>query len=157
MGIETNGLSKTHKDTEKFLLPLGDQFYTKNLPLKVIYILSAHKEPMIEFMDISNSAKGFTHIQQAKIGFPTGIHLQLDTLKDITLDYHYLKGLGKNKQHLKHTVDIASKINIVRIFHPETGFDLNELMNLIQEDLMKRGVSTGTVKPFKRQVALENA
>jgi len=48
--------------------------------------------------------------------------------------------LGKTKKHLKHVGSLASQVDVVRITRPKTGFQLDKLVELIQADLLERGV-----------------
>ena len=119
--IETDTLRRIRPNLEKFSVPLQEQFYTKNLPLKVLYILNSHNQDSFEFESIE------------------GMHKMLP-LKNNTYRHQYLKGLGRTKQHLKHAGGLASQIDVVRITRPRAGFQLETLVDLIQADLLARGV-----------------
>lgn len=119
--IKTDVLRRIRPNIEKFAVPLEQQFFATNLPLKVVYILSSHNQDTFEF-------KAFEGMKK------------ILPLKNNTYRYQYLKGLDKTKKHLKHTGSIASKIDVVRITRPKTGFQLDKLVDLIQADLSERGV-----------------
>lgn len=119
--IKTDTLRRIRPNIQKFAVPLEKQFYTQNLPLKVLYILNSHNEDTFEFKAIE------------------GMHKMLP-LKNNTYRHQYLKGLGKTKKHLSHVGSLASQVDVVRITRPRAGFQLDELVELIQADLLKRGV-----------------
>ena len=119
--IKTDTLRRIRPNIEKFAVPLEQQFYTQNLPLKVLYILNSHNQDTFEFETIE------------------GMHKMLP-LKNNTYRHQYLKGLGKTKKHLKHVGSLASQVDVVRITRPKTGFQLDKLVDLIQADLLERGV-----------------
>lgn len=119
--IKTDELRRIRPKIEKFAVPLNQQFYSANLPLKVLYILNSHNQETFEFEAIE------------------GMHKMLP-LKNNTYRSQYLKGLGKTKKHLKHVGSLASQVDVVRITRPRAGFQLDELVDLIQKDLLERGV-----------------
>ncbi len=119
--IETKALRRIRPNIEKFAVPLEQQFHATNLPLKILYILNSHNQDTFEFDSIE------------------GMHKMLP-LKNNTYRHHYLKGLGKTKKHLKHVGSLASQVDVVRITRPKTGFQLDKLVELIQADLLERGV-----------------
>jgi len=121
LAIETDAFRRIRPNIEKFAVPLEQQFYTENLPLKVLYILNSHNQDTFEFESIE------------------GMHKMLP-LKNNTYRHHYLKGLGKTNKHLKHVGSLASQVDVVRITRPKTGFQLETLVDLIQADLLERGV-----------------
>jgi hypothetical protein len=119
--IKTDTLKRIRPNIEKFAVPLEQQFYAENLPLKVLYILNSHNQDTFEFEMIE------------------GMHKMLP-LKNNTYRHQYLKGLGKTKKHLKHVGSLASQFDVVRITRPKTGFQLDKLVDLIQADLLERGL-----------------
>jgi len=119
--IETHALRRIRPNIEKFAVPLEQQFYATHLPLKVVYILNSHNQDTFEFKAVEGMKK-------------------ILPLKNNTYRHQYLKGLDKTKKHLKHTGSIASKIDVVRITRPKAGFELDKLVDLIQADLLERGV-----------------
>ncbi len=121
LAIETHALKRVRPQHEKFSVPIASQFYTKQLPLKVIYVLSSHNVGTFSFQPVE------------------GVHKVLP-LKNNTYRYTYVKGLGKSKLHLKHVGAIASRVSIVRVMRPKAGFRLDELVDLVEADLSERGM-----------------
>ncbi|MDF1684322.1 MAG: hypothetical protein P1U36_06650 [Legionellaceae bacterium] len=121
LDIKTGGLRRIRPNIEKFAVPLEQQFYATNLPLKVLYILNSHNQDTFEFKSIEGMQK-------------------MLPLKNNTYRHQYLKGLGKTKKHLKHVGSLASQVDVVRITRPKNGFQLDKLVELIQADLIERGV-----------------
>ncbi|MDX2346772.1 MAG: hypothetical protein QNK11_07880 [Legionella sp.] len=121
LAIQTKALRQIRPNLDKFSVPLASQFYQTNLPLKLVYILNAHNKDSFEF----NALDGMKKILP---------------LKNNTYRYAYLKGLGKTKTHLKQTGTLASNVSVVRISRPKAGFQLDELVDLIEADLSHRGI-----------------
>lgn len=122
LAMETESLRKIRPSIEKFAVPLGMQFYTQALPLKIIYILHAHNKDDFCFDTIS------------------GMH-KLQPLKINTYRQQYLKGLGKDRSHLKLYGNIANQTSVVTITRPNDGFKLDELVTLIEKDFQERGLT----------------
>ncbi|MDF1678442.1 MAG: hypothetical protein P1U32_07100 [Legionellaceae bacterium] len=121
LAVETHTLRRVRPQHEKFSVPLASQFYTKQLPLKVMYVLSAHNLDTFSFQPVEGVQKALP-------------------LKNNTYRYPYVKGLGKSKLHLKHVGELASRVSIVRIMRPKAGFRLDELVGLVEADLSERGM-----------------
>jgi hypothetical protein len=122
LSIETKTLRKIRPNLNKFSVPLDSCFYAEPLPLKVVYILRIYNQAGFELKSLNGMQK-------------------ILPLKNNTYRYQYLKGLGKTQLHLKHTGALASNIQVVRISRPESGFQLDELVNLIESDLSARGLT----------------
>jgi hypothetical protein len=123
LNINTDPLRKIRPNIEKFAVALGDQFHHQALPLKVIYLLKNHTKD--EFI-----VKSYTGMQK------------LQPLKNNTYREQYLEGLGKNKSNLTNLGRIASKTALVSITRPSAGFKLDELVELIEHDLLQRGLAS---------------
>jgi hypothetical protein len=119
LNIQTHALRKIRPQLEKFAVPLDAHFQEASLPLKVIYILTHNNQNKFEF----NTVHGMKKIL---------------SLSRNTYRYQYLKGLGKTAVHLKSTGALASKISIVHVSRPKSGFQLNQLVDLIETDLSER-------------------
>ncbi|MDF1646830.1 MAG: hypothetical protein P1U61_07630 [Legionellaceae bacterium] len=119
--VKTHALRRIRPELEKFSVPLDVQFCSANLPLKVVYILNSHNLDTFEFKAIEGMQKVLP-------------------LKNNTYRYQYLKGFDKVKAHLKQTGTLASRVSVVRITRPKAGFQLDELVNLVETDLAARGL-----------------
>ena len=51
-----------------------------------------------------------------------------------------MNGLKKEQVHFKRCVQIASQIGLVRINRPTDGYKLKELVDLIEQDFIVRGL-----------------
>lgn len=122
MNIDTESLRKIRPNIEKFAVPVGEQFYQYPLPLKVLYLLHTHNKDNIELINLNGSQK-------------------FNPLKYNTYRIRYLKGLGKTRTHFTQCGVIASRIDIAHVFRPSHGFQLNELMKVIEDDLHRRGLN----------------
>ncbi len=116
--IETKQLKKIRPGMDKFSQPLANSFYKKPLPLKFIYVLNSHQKDEFQFTK------------------QEGMH-KLPALHHHTYRRMYLKGLGKQKNHLQHCVNIACNTTLVHIHRPQVGFRLDELVELIEMDINK--------------------
>lgn len=122
MNIETESLRKIRPNLEKFSVPVCEKFYQYPLPLKMVYFLHVHDKDSIDLINLNGSQK-FNH------------------LINNTYRILYLKGLGKDRAHFKQCGAIASRVDVAHIFRPNHGFQLNELMAVIQADLHQRGLN----------------
>ena len=120
LDISTKGLRKIRHGIENFAVPLGDQFHERALPLKVVYHLHSHNQDEFSFNDMVGMKK-------------------LTPLQNNSYRMHYLKGFDKTKAHLAHCGRIASQIALVTIKRPDTGFQLDKLVDLIESDLHAKG------------------
>jgi len=120
MAIETQSLRKIRPNIEKFSVPVDQQFHQHPLPLKLVYILHSHQKEMFEFTEVYGSQK-------------------FNALKNNTYRACYLSGLN-NHTHFKQCATIAARVNLVRITRPNSGFQLNQLMDLIHADLHSRSL-----------------
>jgi len=57
LAIKTGGLRRIRPNIEKFAVPLNQQFFATNLPLKVLYILNSHNQDTFEFDSIEGMHK----------------------------------------------------------------------------------------------------
>ena len=122
LNIETQSLRNIRPGIEKFAVPLGRHFHPTALPLKVVYVLHSHNKDEFSFTPIS------------------GMH-KLKPLQNNTYRASYLKGLAKDKFHFGRCGRIANQITLVSIMRPNDGFQLDTLVDLIEADLMARGLS----------------
>ena len=120
LNISTAGLRKIRPCVEKFAVPLGAQFYEEALPLRVVYHLHSHNRDDFCFSGIVGMQK-------------------LTPLQRNSYRVNYIKGFAKTKMHLGHCGRIANQIALVNIKRPDTGFKLDELVNLVERDLHAKG------------------
>ena len=122
LNIQTEALRKIRPNIDKFAVPLGAQFHTDSLTLKVVYILQSHNEDNFEFTTISGMNK-------------------LKPLQNNTYRRSYLKGMGKDKSHFNQCGTLSNQIHLVSIVRPQHGFKLEQLVDLIEADMHARGLA----------------
>ena len=121
LNIDSRALRKVRPLIEKFAVPLALQFHQGALPLKMVYVLNAHNRDEFQFTTVSGMQK-------------------LQPLQTNTFRKGYLNGLKKEQVHFKRCVQIASQIGLVRINRPTDGYKLKELVDLIEQDFIVRGL-----------------
>ena len=97
------------------------QYQPTALPLKVVYVLHVHNRDEFSFTPISGMQK-------------------LKPLQNNTYRANYLKGFAQEKAHFGRCGRIASQISLVSIMRPNDGFQLDQLVDLIEGDLKQRGL-----------------
>lgn len=120
LDINTQNLRRIRPQIEKFSVPMKQAYHGKPCPLQAVYILNEHNKPDFVF----ESLEGLQKIQP---------------LKNNTYRYPYVKHSGRVKQHLKQVAALAAKMDVVRVTRPNQGFQLDELVARIEEDLQQRG------------------
>jgi hypothetical protein len=116
LDIDTSNLERIRLQVKKYAYPLQQEFCTKPLPVKALYILNQHNQE--------------DFIVEPLFGIE-----KFEPLKRNSYREGYLEGLGLNAEHLKLCASLASKIDISRIIRPLAGFKLDELVELIETDL----------------------
>ena len=91
------------------------------MPLKMVYVLRAHNKDEFNFTPLTGMQK-------------------LQPLRNNSYRKNYLNGSDKERSHFKQCAQIASQIGVVHISRPNDKFKLDELVNLIQQDLIARGL-----------------
>lgn len=121
LNIATQHLRKIRPAIEKFAFPLEQQFHHAPLPLKIVYVLNTHNKDAFSVTDIHGQQK-----------------LML-LQKNMYLGQHF-KGHTQERNRFLQSAKISNQIALARIMRPTEGFQLNELVHLIENDLMKRGL-----------------
>lgn len=116
LGVDTSELKRIRPLLEKFNYPLGESYCDSPLSIKSIYILNSHNEAGFELERINGMDK-------------------FEPLKQNTYRYGYLKGMNLSQRHLKQCSQLASKIQLSRIYRPKGSFQLEELADFILDDV----------------------
>ncbi len=124
LGFQAKACRRIRPKLEKFSVSLASAFYPKPTILSAVYILCPHNQNNFELQVLDGMQK-------------------LMPLKNNTYRIQYLKGLGKTQTYLKQTGTLASKIRVVRLHRPDTGFKLDELVGVIESDLEAQGILCG--------------
>lgn len=120
--IDMQPLRKIRPCIEKFAVPLAHQFHSEPLPLKVVYVLNTTNQENFQFTSLAGLQK-------------------LQPLRNNVYRKSYLKGLAKEQSYFMQCARIAGHVSVVRVTRPQIGFKLNELVDLIEQDLIERGVA----------------
>jgi hypothetical protein len=115
MGIDKQALATVRPGLEKYILPCSHLPDSEPFPLRRVYILAVHNQPSFDLIPL----KGVQNIH---------------ALIDWTYQVHHVAGMGMSKLHLKLCALAARYIVVNRIERPEIPFDVESLVNLIQED-----------------------
>lgn len=124
MNIETENLERVRPPIQKFGLPLGEQFHTSPLPVKVVYIMS----------DMNQTEYSYHPIVGVK---------KIPLLQNFIYKKNYLEGLEKYKPIFLCMTKLVNQLGIVRIERPHEAFNLDECVDFIENDLQERGLSHG--------------
>lgn len=117
LNIDTSNLKKIRPNFNKFALPLNYQFHPDPLPIRVIYCLNP-----------GDTFKKHTVI---------GIH-KLKRIHQHTYRRHYLKGLLKEPAYYLKSMEIAKHVEVIDLTRPVEGFQLEELLDFVEQDLGQR-------------------
>ena len=121
--IDTRSLSRVMPSLNKFAVPLGGQFHPVACPLKMVYVLETHHQDTITIMPLVGMEK-------------------LGALQHNLYRPQFLNERESVYTALKQCMQIASQIDVARITRPIKGFKLDELVDVIEADLRKRGFMT---------------
>jgi len=122
LDVDKSGLKKVRLQVEKFAYPVPKGFSKTPLPVRAIYILNTHNRDEFLF----DPLKGMEKFQP---------------LRYQTYRKGYLKGLALNALHLQLCGRIAGEVHMARITRPDHGFQLDALVERIQDDLEKQGLA----------------
>ncbi|ASK88400.1 hypothetical protein [Sphingorhabdus sp. SMR4y] len=115
--IDTEPLNRIRPDMEKFNLPITENFVSKPLPVKHIYILRSDDD---ENGFSSTSIKGLQK-------FPA---LHANTYRQKFLD-----SMDLRPDHLNLCGKLAGQTAITRVVRPRQGFEIDQLVDHILSDL----------------------
>ncbi len=121
LDIDHSKLKRIRLQVEKYAYPVTEGFCTQSLPIKAGYILNNHNQNEFLFEPLQGVEK-------------------FNPLRFNTYRIQHLEGLGLKNSHLKHTAKLANTISLTRITRPNHTFELDKLVELIEEDLKKQGL-----------------
>ena len=127
--INAQSLNRIMPSLNKFAVPLGRQFHPVASTLKMVYVLDPHHQDNITITPLVGIDK-------------------LEALQHNLYRKQYLNERKSIYAALKQCMQIGSQIDAARITRPIHGFKLNELVDVIESDLHKRGFMT---KPVSSQ------
>jgi hypothetical protein len=111
-----SNLRAVRSDLEKYAVPMHQQFVTKSLPLKAVYVLATHNQADITLEPLDDSAK-------------------FQAFLDNTYRQGFLDGLAMRLPHFQLATLAAKAARVTRVTRPSHQFLLDELADRILEDL----------------------
>ena len=114
--IDTSGLRRIRPHTEKFNLPLGQQFAEQALPIRWVYLLGSDNVESINFERI----KGMERFLP---------------LHNNTYRVSFLQGMALKAEHLQLCGQLAGRIRLARVTRPKAGFGLDALIDHLLADM----------------------
>lgn len=114
--IDTSSLRRIRPQTQKFNLPLGQQFADQALPIRWVYLL------------------GSDHVEQVSFDPVRGMERFLP-LHNNTYRVRFLQGMALKAEHLQLCGQLAGKIHLSRVTRPKTGFGLDALIDHLLADM----------------------
>ncbi len=123
LDIELAGLNKIRLQVNKYAYPLDDDsFCQKPLPLAAIYLLNTHNQ------------EGF--LKEPITGFN-----KFNPIKNNTYRPSYIKGLELQSIQLQQASKLAGQIHITSITRPNQLFQIDQLIDFIQQDMVSHGMT----------------
>jgi hypothetical protein len=116
LAIDTSGLRRIRPNTEKFNLPIREDFPEAPVPVKWIYVLSSeHQETMT--IDPIAGLRRFM------------------PLRNNTYRIRYLDGMALKPRHLELCGRLARQVRLARLARPRLGFTLEPMIDAILADI----------------------
>ncbi len=116
LGIDTANLRRIRPNLEKYNYPVGNMSAGEGLPIRWIYILKT------------------AHTGEMALQPVNGMH-RFHPLHDNTYRVRFLHGMALKPQHLKLCGRLASSIRLADITRPRTGFNLDQMIDVILADI----------------------
>jgi hypothetical protein len=115
--IDTRKLDRIRPGIEKFNLPLGNNFSSKKLPVRWVYIL--HSENKLDNFELT----------------PINGMARFRPLQNNTYRLRYLEGMDLKANHLQLCGKLASTIRLARMTRPSGHFELEGLIDRLLADI----------------------
>ncbi|MDH3605189.1 MAG: hypothetical protein OEU26_36800 [Candidatus Tectomicrobia bacterium] len=116
LGRDPHTLPKVKPDEEKYSLDLGREVVDSPLPLHAIYVLGTHQADEVQL----EAVHGVTKL----------MILRLNVYR-----LHLSHCMGREKAIFRHGGALVNQVKVCRLLRPETGFFLDEWVDLIERDL----------------------
>ncbi|MCL1629196.1 hypothetical protein M3N55_10670 [Roseibaca sp. V10] len=116
--VDTGSLDRIRPQMEKFNLPLPQTLVSTPRPVKWVFLLGKHEKPGFEL----------THLN--------GIG-RFGPLMANTYRRRFMEGMRLNADHLAQCGRFAGLVQMAQVRRPETGFDIDGLVDLLLEDMSK--------------------
>lgn len=118
LGVEKSELSPVRPELKKYFLPLQSKFLQEPLPLKKLYVLRTVNRKEFELDPITGKQQFFL-------------------LGEMTYRLNYMKAMGYSQNHFPLCLKVAKQTPLARLHRPSGWFLLDELVELIEDDLLK--------------------
>ena len=118
LGIDTRSLRRVRPGLEKFNYPLKTSYCDTPLLVSAVYVLNKSVEDEFRMEHIIGMEK-------------------FEPLMHNTYRHEYLKGMCLEKTHFRKCGELAKKIQLTNLYRPVNGFQLNELVKFILNDIGK--------------------
>ncbi len=116
LNINIDELKQIRLQINKYAYPIKEGFCNTPLLIRAIYILNSHNEENFTFEPIMGMEK-------------------FNPLKNNTYRINYLDGMGLKPNHLKQCAELANRVNLTRITRPQHNFQVEKLVEMIENDL----------------------
>ena len=115
LALETTTMRRVRPQLEKYALSLRSEFDPTPVPLVAIYLLSTTNKQEFELKPVAQMMK-------------------FRVLRNHTYRDRFVKALRVGKTHFKQATRIAQQIKISRVTRPSAPFQMDELIELLEED-----------------------
>ncbi|MCK9372312.1 MAG: hypothetical protein M0P91_03885 [Sulfuricurvum sp.] len=116
LGLSVEELKQVRPQIAKISLPIQEAFCPRALPVKALYLLSSHNQESFIFKTL----KGMEKFQ------PIKNHIYRSDFSEV---------FGMQSRDLKRLSQLANQAAVVRVSYPNYGFQIDELMRLVEEDM----------------------
>lgn len=120
LALQSHALRRVRPDVDKFAFPLMNQFSCAALPIRIVYCLNTNATDF--------ALEPLFGVNKVKI------------LHQHTYRRYYLKGLMKAPEYYQRSAQIANQISVVQLSRPKEGFQLESLVDFIENDFRVRGL-----------------
>jgi len=114
--IENKSLKEIRPNIKKYHLPIHEQFYNKQVPLKNIIVLTTKNSLGFEIEELSGIKK-------------------FNAIKNNTYRYRFVQGLEKQQDHFQVLNQLLQKVNVYRVKRPQAPMMLNEFEDFLQQNI----------------------
>lgn len=122
LGQDVNSLEKVREAIPKYRVHITDQYWSRPLPLKKVYILGSDLEPEIRIAELNSFEK-------------------MRAIDNNTFRKRFLAGQGVKALHFKQCALVAQKVRVFRVLRPKAGFLIEELLSSLEKEMANEWLS----------------
>ena len=119
LSYDRSRFERIRSQVDKFEMPIKEQFHKEPVRVNTVYVL--HKDARSDFL--------FEEVT----GMRKVIPLRNETYRKI-----YIRGMGLSTAHAENCIRLAQGARVVHVVRPESGFELEALIDRTLEDLTKQ-------------------